>query len=37
MKSDFSSLAFVARQSLVASGVSMSLGHPQQLLAASLG
>ncbi len=37
MKSDFSSLAFVARQSLVASGVSISLGHTQQLLAASLG
>lgn len=37
MKSDFSSLAFVARQNLVASGVSISLGHTQQLLAASLG
>ncbi len=37
MKSDFSSLAFVFRQSLVASGLSISLGHTQQLLAASLG
>ncbi len=37
MKSDFSSLAFVARQTLVASGVSVSIGHTQQLLAASLG
>lgn len=37
MKSDFSSLAFVVRQNLVASGVSISLGHAQQLLAASLG
>ena len=37
MKSDFSSLAFSVRQSLVASGVSISLGHTQQLLAASLG
>lgn len=37
MKSDFSSLAFVVRQNLVASGVSISLGHTQQLLAASLG
>src|SRR5690606_33884231 len=31
------SLAFVIRQNLVASGVSISLGHTQQLLAASLG
>lgn len=37
MKSDFSSLAFAARQNLVASGVSVSIGHTQQLLAASLG
>lgn len=37
MKSDFSSLAFVVRQNLVASGVAISLGHTQQLLAASLG
>ena len=37
MKPDFSSLAFVARQNLVASGVSVSIGHTQQLLAASLG
>jgi hypothetical protein len=37
MKSDFSSIAFVARQNLVASGVSVSIGHTQQLLAASLG
>ena len=37
MKSDFSSLAFAARQNLVASGVSISIGHAQQLLAASLG
>ena len=37
MKSDFSSLAFVARQNLVASVVSVSIGHTQQLLAASLG
>lgn len=37
MKSDFSSLAFVARQNLVASGLSVSIGHTQQLLAASLG
>lgn len=37
MKSDFGSLAFVIRQNLVASGVSISLGHTQQLLAASLG
>jgi len=37
MKSDFSSLAFVVRQNLVASGISISLGHTQQLLAASLG
>ena len=37
MKSDFSSLAFVTRQNLVASGVSISFGHAQQLLAASLG
>lgn len=37
MKSDFSSLAFVTRQNLVASGVFISLGHAQQMLAASLG
>ncbi len=37
MKSDFSSLAFVFRQNLVASGISVSLGHTQQLLATSLG
>ena len=37
MKSDFSSLAFVFRQNLAASGISISLGHTQQLLAASLG
>lgn len=37
MKSDFSSLAFVVHQSLMASDVSISLGHTQQLLAASLG
>lgn len=37
MKSDFSSLAFAVRQNIVASGASISLGHAQQLLAASLG
>lgn len=37
MKSNFSSLAFAVHQNLVASGVSISLGHTQQLLAASLG
>ena len=37
MKANFSSLAFSARQHLVASGVSISIGHTQQLLAASLG
>lgn len=37
MKSDFSSLAFFVRQRLVASGIPISLGHAQQLLAASLG
>ncbi len=37
MKANFSSLAFSARQHLVASGVFISIGHTQQLLAASLG
>lgn len=37
MKSDFSSLAFFVRQSLVASGTLISLGRAQQLLATSLG
>lgn len=37
MKSNFSALAFFVRQSLMASGISLSIGHTQQLLAASLG
>lgn len=37
MKYTFSTLAVVARQNIVAANVSISLGHAQQLLAASLG